>query len=118
MSNKNISVIIRHLKKIYRIMLVNIYTHLKSNQLHLVLSLFLLIPGSLRAQTISLEQCIDTALHYNRAIKLSQQDVLLASEKNKETKGNLLPKLNGMADYRYYTDLPYQLMPALEDCNS
>jgi len=65
-----------------------------------------------QAQTLSLEQCIDTALQYNRTIKLSQQDVFLANEKNKETKGNLLPKLNGMADYRYYTDLPYQLMPA------
>ena len=93
-------------------MLVNIYKHLKSNWLLFVLILFLHIPGSVQAQTISLEQCIDTALKYNRAIKLSQQDVLLASEKNKETKGNLLPKLNGMADYRYYTNLPYQLMPA------
>jgi len=64
------------------------------------------------AQTLSLEQCIDTALIYNRNIKLSQQDVNIASEKNKEIKGNLLPKMDGMADYRYYTNLPYQLMPA------
>jgi OMF family outer membrane factor len=65
-----------------------------------------------QAQTFTLEQCIDTALQYNRTIKLSQQDVSQASERNKETKGNLFPKLNGMTDYRYYTDLPYQLMPA------
>lgn len=65
-----------------------------------------------QAQTFTLEQCIDTALQYNRTIKLSQQDVFQASERNKETKGNLFPKLNGMTDYRYYTDLPYQLMPA------
>lgn len=65
-----------------------------------------------QAQTFTLEQCIDTALLYNRTIKLSQQDVFQANEKNKETKGNLFPKLNGMTDYRYYTDLPYQLMPA------
>jgi OMF family outer membrane factor len=65
-----------------------------------------------QAQTFRLEQCIDTALQYNRTIKLSQQDVFQASERNKETKGNLFPKLNGMTDYRYYTDLPYQLMPA------
>ncbi len=65
-----------------------------------------------QAQTFTLEQCIDTALQYNRIIKLSQQDVSQASERNKETKGNLFPKLNGMTDYRYYTDLPYQLMPA------
>ena len=65
-----------------------------------------------QAQTFTLEQCIDTALQCNRTIKLSQQDVFQASERNKETKGNLFPKLNGMTDYRYYTDLPYQLMPA------
>lgn len=68
--------------------------------------------GILSAQTVSLEQCIDTALQYNRNIKLSQQDIYLAGEKSRESKDNLLPKLNGSADYRYYTDLPYQIMPA------
>ncbi len=65
-----------------------------------------------KAQTLTLDQCIDTALQYNRTIRLSQQDIYHATEKSKEIKGNLLPKLNGMADYRYYTNLPYQLMPA------
>ena len=65
-----------------------------------------------QAQTLSLEQCIDTALIYNRNIKLSQHDVDISTEKNREIRGNLLPKLNGIADYRYYTDLPYQIMPA------
>jgi len=92
-------------------MLVNAYTHFKKTR---VLLVYILIygSGSLSAQTLSLEQCIDTALQYNRTIKLSQQDVFMANEKNKETKGNLFPKLNAMTDYRYYTDLPYQLMPA------
>lgn len=93
-------------------MLVNFNSHLKKKtRILLVLALFQ-IPAILSAQTLSLERCIDSALLYNRNIKLSQQDVNIASEKNKEVKGNLLPKLNGMADYRYYTDLPYQLMPA------
>jgi len=78
----------------------------------LLLVVILTMNVATHAQTLSLEQCIDTALIYNRNIKLSQQDVNIASEKNKEIKGNLLPKLNGMTDYRYYTDLPYQLMPA------
>lgn len=67
---------------------------------------------STKAQTLTLEQCIDTALLYNRSIRLSEQDINLATEKNKEAKANLIPKLIGMTDYRYYTDLPYQLMPA------
>ena len=87
---------------------------LKERRLNRVLSLIviLLISITVQAQQLSLEQCIDTALIYNRNIKLSQHDVEISTEKNREIKGNLLPKLNGIADYRYYTDLPYQIMPA------
>ncbi|MBN2611038.1 MAG: TolC family protein [Bacteroidales bacterium] len=67
---------------------------------------------ALSAQTLTLEQCIDTALLYNRNIRLSEQDINMAAVKNREAWSSLLPKLNAMADYRYYTDLPYQLMPA------
>ncbi len=93
-------------------MLVNIHTYFNKKVLILLVIVLFQVPTILSAQTLSLEQCIDTALLYNRNIKLSQQDVNIASEKNKETKGNLFPKLNGITDYRYYTDLPYQLMPA------
>ena len=74
---------------------------------------FILIITSIQgfAQTLSLQQCIDTALVYNRNIKLAQQDGLIAEEKNSEAKSALLPKIVGFADYRYYTDLPYQIMP-------
>jgi len=65
-----------------------------------------------QAQSLTLEQCIDTALQYNRSYRMSQQDAGMAEEKLKEVKSSLIPKLNAMADYRYYTDLPYQLMPA------
>ncbi|MCB9013027.1 MAG: TolC family protein [Bacteroidales bacterium] len=77
----------------------------------LILGIFSINIGA-HAQSLTLEQCIDTALLYNRNILLAQHDVNISTEKNKEIKGNLLPKLNGIADYRYYTDLPYQLMPA------
>ncbi len=87
---------------------------LKEKRLNRVLLILviLLMNITAKAQTLSLEQCIDTALIYNRNIKLSQHDVEISTEKNREIRGNLLPKLNGIADYRYYTDLPYQLMPA------
>ena len=89
--------------------------HLKRCRLKsvLVILAIFMLNITARAQTVSLEQCIDTALVYNRNIRISQQDVNLSMEKNREIKGNLLPKLNGIADYRYYTDLPYQLMPAV-----
>lgn len=90
------------------------YLHLsKISLLKVVLvGIILTTNVALQSQTLTLEQCIDTALQYNRTIKLSQQDVFQANEKNKEIRGNLFPKLNGITDYRYYTDLPYQLMPA------
>jgi outer membrane protein TolC len=91
------------------------YKHdLKEKRLKRVLFILVILMVNItaQAQTVTLEQCIDTALLYNRNIQLSRQDVNLSMEKSKEIKGNLLPKINGMADYRYYTDLPYQLMPA------
>jgi len=92
-------------------MLVNTHLLLKMKTRFLLVFILLLAPAIVPAQTLSLSQCVDTALLYNRTIKLAQQDVLIAGEKNLEAKSTLLPKLTGFADYRYYTDLPYQIMP-------
>ena len=100
-------------RKLLHIKLVN--NHYVSARLVLLtfpLLLLMNISLNVKAQPFTLDQCIDTALQYNRNIILAQQDVNIAGEKFKEIKGNLIPKLNGMTDYRYYTDLPYQLMPA------
>jgi len=91
---------------------VNIYLHYKMKAQTLLVLALLLSPFLISAQVLSLNQCIDTALRYNRNIKIALQDGLVASEKYREAKSALLPKINGIADYRYYTDLPYQLMPA------
>jgi len=93
---------IKHRKKINSILSAGI----------ILSGLILIMNSPVQAQKLSLEQCIDTALIHNRNIKLSQHDIEISTEKNKELSGSLLPKLNGMADYRYYTDLPYQIMPA------
>ncbi len=83
-------------------------------QIKIVILFWIILAAGIntQAQTLTLEQCIDSALLHNRNIRISQQDINLAGERSKEVKSNLLPKLNAMADYRYYTDLPYQLMPA------
>lgn len=90
-------------------MLVN--THLLNLKIMLLFS-SIILSVNLKAQQWSLKQCIDTALVYNKTLKMAQSDIVIASEKNKEAKGGLIPKLYGNADYRYYTDLPYQLLPA------
>lgn len=86
---------------------------LKINKTGIILVfMMLLVSTAGSAQTLTLQQCIDTALLHNRNIRLSQQDIHMAIVKNREVKSSLFPRLNGLADYRYYTDLPYQLMPA------
>jgi outer membrane protein TolC len=92
-------------------MLVNIHLRLMKGTRYLLVLITLLVPVIVPAQTLSLNQCVDTALIYNRNIRLARQDVLIAKEKNREAKSTLLPKLNGFADYRYYTEMPYQIMP-------
>ena len=47
-----------------------------------------------------------------RRVCMAEIDMQIADERTGELRGALLPKLRGMVDYKYYTDLPYQLMPA------
>lgn len=63
------------------------------------------------AQNWSLEQCIDTAQVYNRNLQIQRNGVLINQEKQQEAKANLIPKITANADYKYFTDLPYQLLP-------
>jgi OMF family outer membrane factor len=80
-------------------------------KLALVLSILIFVTNT-EAQNWSLKQCIDTAIAQNKTLKIAQADIEIATGKNKEAKGGLIPKLSVNADYRYYTDLPYQLLPA------
>ena len=64
------------------------------------------------AQVMSLQQCIESAMVNERRVCMAEIDMQIADERTGELRGALLPKLRGMVDYKYYTDLPYQLMPA------
>ncbi len=88
-------------------MLVN--TH-KLTKYLLIGILFLMMDKS-HAQSWSLEQCIDTAQKYNRNLAMVNNSMLLSAEKEKEALSNLLPKIFITGDYKYFFDLPYQLMP-------
>lgn len=63
------------------------------------------------AQNWSLDQCIDTAKVHNRNLQIQRNGVLINLEKQQEAKANLIPKITANADYKYFTDLPYQLLP-------
>lgn len=87
-------------------MLVNIH------KLKIALPLFMLIVQTTQAQVWTLKQCIDSAQINNRNLQISNNNGLMSEQKHKEAIANLFPKLNAVGDYRYYTDQPYQLMPA------
>lgn len=85
--------------------LVNIYI------LFLIVLLSLMGLGTVQAQVWSLQQCIDTAQMHNKNLKMSRNNIEIGAQKEKEAKANLIPKLRANADYKYFIDLPYQLLP-------
>ena len=64
-----------------------------------------------QAQVWSMQQCIDTAKVRNKNLQISRNNISIGDQKVKEAKANLIPKLSINADYKYFTNLPYQLMP-------
>lgn len=74
--------------------------------------LFGLGMSALHAQERTLQECIDLALANDRRIGMAEVDVRMVDVQSKEARAALMPKLRGAAEYRYYTDVPYQLMPA------
>ncbi len=86
-------------------------THYKKLKKLLFLVLLSGISQFSSAQVWTLEQCIDTAQVYNKNLKIQRNNIEIGIQKQEEAKGNLLPKVNANADYKYFTNLPYQFMP-------
>jgi len=84
--------------------------NLKSGIFLLVFSIVLV--NNAHAQEVwPLDKCIQTALENNKKLKLEKNNIEIGKEKKKQVKSNLLPKIKLVADYKYYIELPYQLMP-------
>lgn len=66
---------------------------------------------NLYGQTWTLEQCIDSAYSNNQRIAIAENTKELSVLKHKEVRSNLLPKLSINGEYKYFIELPYQLMP-------
>ena len=77
----------------------------------LVLLLIVIGFQSAQAQVWSLQQCIDTAQVYNKKLQVNRNDIAIGEQREKEAKANLYPKVTANADYKYFTNLPYQLLP-------
>jgi len=86
-------------------MLVNIHKQF------LILLLFVVGFQTAQGQVCTMQQCIDTAQIYNKNLQMSRNNIAIGEQKQKEAKANLIPKVTANADYKYFTNLPYQLMP-------
>lgn len=87
---------------------------MKLVNIHILTGLFLFsLAGSspLNAQPLTLEQCVETALRDNRALRAGRNDQALYAEQKEEAQAGRMPKATVSADYRFFTNLPYQLMP-------
>lgn len=81
---------------------------------HKLVSILIIIIGwnTVQAQEVwTLKQCIDTAQVHNKTLQLNRNNIGLSVEKQKEVKANLIPKIMANADYKYFMELPTQLMP-------
>lgn len=65
----------------------------------------------LSAEQWSLQQCIDSAIVHNKSLEISRNEIEISQEKESEVYANLIPKLEFNSEYKYFTDLPYQIMP-------
>ena len=94
-------------KKNLRIMLVNIHT------LKWLLSfvILILITFQVKAQTWSLQQCIDTAQVYNKNLHISRNNMVISEQKQKEAISNLIAILNVVVLDKNFIYWPYQLRP-------
>lgn len=88
-----------------------IYKLVSTHKQYLLVFLFVLSFQTSWSQVWTMEQCIDTAKRNNKNLQISRNNVLIGIHKNNEAKANLIPKIQATSDYRYFTNLPYQLMP-------
>jgi outer membrane protein TolC len=69
------------------------------------------LPPTLYAQTMTLQQCVEAALSNNKSLLVGRNNLRLYPLKQQEAKSNLWPKATATADYKFFTNLPYQLLP-------
>lgn len=80
-------------------------------QVVVLILFFSLLGKEIKAQTYSLQQCIDVALVNNKKLQISRNNQQISEQKRKEVQANLFPRIDANGEYKYYVDLPYQLMP-------
>lgn len=86
-----------------------VITHLLKLMLLVLIITVLTLP--LNAQILTLQQCIDTAQLHNKNLQIGINNKAISVQKSKEAKAGLIPKVFAITEYKYYTEMPTQLMP-------
>lgn len=73
--------------------------------------LIFIFGGGVQAQEWTLQQSLDTALQKNKTLQMAGNQLTSAELKNQESRSQLLPKVMATADYKYFTQLPFQMLP-------
>lgn len=79
----------------------------------LLFHLILIFGGNsvLAQETLTLNQCITTALAHNKTLQINRNNISISEQQAKEAKASLIPKITANADYKYIMEIPTQLMP-------
>ena len=78
----------------------------------LIITALLISKNGISQEIISLDECLNQAMEQNQQLKIAENNLKKTTYQTKEILSNLWPKINGNFDYKYYFDLPTQLMPA------
>lgn len=81
---------------------------------HKLIFILLIFIGlnTVQAQEVwPLKHCIDTAQVYNKTLQINRNYISISEQREKEAKANLIPKVTANADYKYFMELPTQLIP-------
>ncbi len=59
----------------------------------------------------TMKQCMDTAKVHNKTLLINRNNISLCEQRQKEAQAHLIPKVTANIDYKYFMELPTQLMP-------
>ena len=79
---------------------------------HVFISILFIGWNIVQAQEVwTIKQCIDTAQVHNKNLQINRNNISISEQREKEAKANLISKVTANADYKYFMELPTQLMP-------
>lgn len=78
----------------------------------MVISVLLIATSTMRTQEVlTLQQCMTLALENHETVQIGGNAVKISESRAAEARSGYIPKVTVNADYKYFLELPHQLMP-------